>query len=427
MTVRINADRLRNDIETLGTVGRVAAGGISRTSFSDDDLRARDWYLGRCAEAGLTVEIDGLGNIVARAQGDDGTAVPVWSGSHIDTVPNGGRLDGALGSLAALECLRTIAESGIELERPVRAVVFTDEEGNYDHLLGSMGMRRGYTPEQLAALSGRDGDRLVDRLTAIGWDTEPATRTRIEPGSVHAFVELHIEQGPNLESRSVDIGVVTSIVGIGGAHVVFTGAADHAGTTPMGKRKDALLAASDFLTRLPARAAEIDPASVVTCGIIGVEPGGANIVPAVARLTLDFRCTDFGRLGELAAALGAEAERVASEHGLAVSWEPDTLVEPVQLDGRVRAVIAEAADGLALGRMDLPSGAGHDAQNMAWIAPTGMVFVPSVDGKSHTPEEDTSWRDIENGANVLLHALLSLAGSDSLSAESAVAGVAEQP
>jgi N-carbamoyl-L-amino-acid hydrolase len=411
VTLWINADRLRTDVETLGGMGRVAAGGISRTSFSADDLQAREWYLGRCAEARLSVETDGLGNMVVLAPGDDGTAPAVWSGSHIDTVPNGGRLDGALGALAALECLRTIAEAGIELPHPVRAVVFTDEEGNYDHLLGSVGIRRGYTLEQLSELHGRDGEGLVDRLAEIGWDLEAATRTAIDPGSVRAFVELHIEQGPNLEADGIDIGVVTSIVGIGGAEVDFAGAADHAGTTPMAKRKDALLAAADFLTGLPALAARIDLSAVVTCGIVSVEPGGANIVPGIAHLTLDFRSPDVAKLHELAAAIEAEARAVADGHGISVSWRQDALVEPVVLDDDVRTVIADAVDRLGLTRMDMPSGAGHDAQNMAWIAQTGMIFVPSINGKSHTPEEDTSWHDIENGANALLQSLLSLAGA----------------
>jgi N-carbamoyl-L-amino-acid hydrolase len=411
VTLRIDADRLRADIEELGGLGRVAAGGISRTSFGEADLRAREWYLRRCAEAGLRVETDGLGTMVVRGPGDDGSAPAVWSGSHIDTVPNGGRLDGALGSLAALECLRTLVEAGVDLPHPVRAVVFSDEEGNYDHLLGSVGVRRGYTLEQLSALRGRDGDRLVDRLAELGWDVDAATRTAIDPAGVLSFVELHIEQGPNLEAEGIDIGVVTSIVGIGGAMVEFAGAADHAGTTPMGRRKDALLAASDFLLSLPALAAGVDPAAVVTCGIIGVEPGGSNIVPGRARLTLDFRSPDAGRLRELAAALEARAGEVADAHGIEVSFSPDALVEPVALDEGVRGVIADAVDALGLSRTDLPSGAGHDSQNLAWLAPTGMIFVPSIGGKSHTPEEDTSWGDIANGANVLLQTLLTLAGA----------------
>ncbi len=411
MTLMVNAERLRADIEALGGIGRVATGGLTRTTFSPEDAEARSWYLARCAEAGLEVAVDGLGNMIVRAGDDTGSALPVWSGSHIDTVPNGGRLDGALGSLAALECLRTLTEAGIELVHPVRAVVFADEEGNYDHLLGSAGLRRGYTLEQLGELTGRDGDRLVDRLTATGWDVAEATRTRREPGSVHAFVELHIEQGPVMEAAGIDIGVVTSIVGLGGAKVAFVGSADHAGTTPMDRRRDALQAASDFLTLLPDIAAGVSEAAVVTCGLISVEPGSANVVPGIAQLTLDFREPDFGRLQELAARFERAAHEVAGRHGLEVSWRQDTLVEPVLLHAGVREVISSAAASLGLSQMDIPSGAGHDSQNMAWLAPTAMIFVPSINGKSHCPEEDTAWRDIENGANVLLQSLLALATS----------------
>jgi beta-ureidopropionase / N-carbamoyl-L-amino-acid hydrolase len=410
VTMRINADRLRADITELATIGRVAAGGLSRTSFSPADVGARDWFRKRCADADLEVTTDGLGNMVVRA-GAEPPTTPVWSGSHIDTVPNGGHLDGALGSLAALECLRTLTESGVELAHPVRAVVFADEEGNYDHLFGSTGLRRGYTAEQLAELTGRDGDRLVDRLVDLGWDLDAATRTRIEPGSVHGFVELHIEQGPVLERQGTDIGVVTGIVGLSGSRVSFRGSADHAGTTPMDSRKDALGAAAAFLSRLPGLAAEVDEASVVTCGVIGVEPGGANVVPGVANLLLDFRNPRLDRLEQLERAFEAAARRVAEEHGVEVVWQPDRPVEPVPLDPDVRAVIASVVGDLGLSRTDIPSGAGHDSQNMAWIAPTAMIFIPSINGKSHCPEEDSAWSDIENGANTLLNTLVALANS----------------
>ncbi len=409
VTLRINAERLRADIEALASIGRSPAGGISRTSFGPADALAREWYLARCAEAGLTVDVDGLGNMVVRAPSDTGRPAPVCSGSHIDTVPNGGRLDGALGSLAALEALRRISETGIELAHPVRALVFSDEEGNYGHLLGSAGLRHGYGRKQLEELSGRDGDRLVDALVAAGYDLDEATRTRVEAGSIHAFVELHIEQGPIMEERGTEIGVVTSIVGLAGARVEFIGSADHAGTTPLTRRKDALLAASEFLQLLPGIAHDISEAAVVTCGMISVDPASQNVVPGVAHLTLDFRDPDWDRLQQLAAAFEQAARDVARRRGLHASWRPDSMVEPVPLHPEVRAAIAAAADGLGLSRMDIPSGAGHDSQNMAWLAPTAMIFVPSINGKSHCPEEDTSWHDIENGANALLATLLALA------------------
>ena len=412
MVLRVNIGRLRNDLEALRSIGSVETGGVSRTSYSAADLQARRWYLDRCAEAGIEVSVDGLGNMVARGRDEPASQLPVWSGSHIDTFPNGGHLDGALGAIAALECLRRLIEAEVPLKRPVRAVVFADEEGNYQHLIGSSGLARGFTREQLEEMTGRDNDRLVDRLAELGWDLDAATRTRIEHGQIHSFVELHIEQGPVLEASRVDIGVVTSIVGLGGGKVEFQGQPDHAGTTPMTKRKDALLAAADFLTTLPAIAASISDHAVITCGLITVEPGGANVVPGTARLTLDFRDPDAERLRALQAAIARSATEVAARHEVGLNWSPDILVEPVLLDLGIGELIAASAKQFGLSSVDIPSGAGHDSQNIAWLAPTAMVFVPSKDGRSHSPAEDTDWQDIENGANVLLATLVALASEE---------------
>jgi N-carbamoyl-L-amino-acid hydrolase len=409
MSLTVNIERLRHDLETLRTIGRVESGGVSRTSFSPADREARQWYQDRCAEANLVVAADGLGNMVTRAPHESSDRSPIWTGSHLDSVPNGGHLDGALGTIAALECLRRLTEEKISLAHPVRAVVFTDEEGNYAHLLGSTGIAKGFDRLQLEGMTGRDNDRLVDRFADWGWDVDAATRTRVDPGEIRAFVELHIEQGPNLEASGIDIGVVTSIVGLGGGKVQFHGRADHAGTTPMTTRKDALLGAAEFLTTLPKLAASISDDAVITCGLIGVEPGGANVVPGTATLTLDFRDPDLARLRALYEVVERSAFDVAAKHDLTLSWHPDTLVEPVPLDSGIRDLITASAKEFGYSYADIPSGAGHDSQNMAWIAPTAMVFVPSKDGRSHSPAEDTSWEDIEKGANVLLATLVALA------------------
>jgi N-carbamoyl-L-amino-acid hydrolase len=408
MTLQVDGERLRRDMADLAGIGALDTGGISRTAYSAADDAARRWYADRCAEAGLDLRLDGLGNMVAQAPSTS-TATPVWTGSHIDTVPHGGAFDGALGTVAALECVRRIAESGVELSRPVCAVVFSDEEGNYGHLLGSRGLSHGYTAEQLAALTGRDGDRLVDALAGWGWATGEPTATRIEPGSVHAFVELHIEQGPTLEASGTDIGVVTSIVGLGGAVVEFTGRADHAGTTPMPLRSDALLAAATFLTQLPKVAAAVGPNSVVTCGLLRVEPGGANVVPGVAAVTLDFRDPDRDRLATLTREIARAADGAAAATGVTVAWRPDEPIDPMPLAGPIQSVIRDAAVELGLSQVAMPSGAGHDSQNMAHIAPTGMVFVPSKNGRSHSPAEHTEFAAVRNGANVLLSTVLTLA------------------
>jgi N-carbamoyl-L-amino-acid hydrolase len=408
MTLRVDAERLHRDLADLATIGALESGGISRTAFSAEDARARQWYADRCERAGLTLRLDGLGNMVARVPGDaDGPEV--WTGSHIDTVPHGGAFDGALGTVAALECARRIAESGIRLPRPVCAVVFSDEEGNYGHLLGSRGLSHGYTAEQLAGLTGRDGDTLLSALADWTWADGEPTATRLSPAGVHAFVELHIEQGPKLEAAGDQIGVVTSIVGLGGAVVEFTGRADHAGTTPMPLRSDALLAAARFLAELPGVAASIGPDSVVTCGLIRVEPGGANVVPGRATVTLDFRDPDAGRLAALTREIARVAERTVTGTGVTAAWHPEEPIDPMPLADSVRQAIHRSATELGCSHVDLPSGAGHDSQNMAHLAPTGMIFVPSKDGRSHSPAEYTEPADVERGANVLLSTVLALA------------------
>jgi hydantoinase/carbamoylase family amidase len=406
----VDADRLRGDLETLGRIGRAPGAGITRTSFSRSDMQAREWYQASCRAAGLDVRVDAVGNMFAGA-GSDAGAAAVWSGSHIDTVPDGGAFDGAVGAVAALECVRRIAEEGISLSRPVRAVVFADEEGNYSHLFGSSALTRGFDEQQLRAMVGRDGDHLVDALAAGGWDLAALSDTRVDPESVYAFVELHIEQGPRLEAMATQIGVVNSIVGLGGAVVEFYGRADHAGTTPMTGRQDPLLAAADLIAAMPAIAASVSDVAVATCGRVDTSPGSANVVPSLARLTLDYRDPDAVRLGTLGARLEEKTAQAASGHGVRYAWIPEVPIAPVELDSRIRSAIDRHADGLGLSTRAMPSGAGHDSQNMATIAPTGMIFVPSKGGRSHCPDEDTEWTDVTNGANVLLNTLLELATS----------------
>lgn len=411
MTISVNGERLVADLQELGRIGRVPAGGLSRTSFSAADTEARSWYLARCAEAGLEAEVDGIGNIIVSAPGSPRDVPAVWSGSHIDTVPNGGQFDGALGSIAALECLRRIHEEGLALARPFRCVVYTDEEGNYGHLLGSSALARGFSLAELEAMTGRDGDRFTDALTAAGGSVEAATQTRLGAGQLHATVELHIEQGPVLEERGHLIGVVTGIVGLGGGTVTFRGRADHAGTTPMTLRKDALNAAGALLVALPALAAGVSDRAVITAGMISVEPASANVVPEIARVTLDFRDLVAERVAALADAITDAATSVAREHGLEVEIDFEPTIAPSPLDQTVQDIIADAAAAREFSFSPLPSGAGHDSQNMATLAPTGMIFIPSIGGRSHCPEEESSWQDVQNGANVLLDTVLRLAGS----------------
>lgn len=406
---RVDGLRLRRDLAELAAIGLTDSGGVSRASYSPADSLARQWYADRCAEAGLTLWRDGLGNMFAQRGQRTASTAPVWTGSHLDSVPDGGRFDGALGSVAALECVRRLAELDLDLVRPVRAVVFADEEGSYGHLLGSRGVVDGYTADELIAMTGRGGDRLLDALAGCPWTQGLPTETRVSPSEIHAFVELHIEQGPKLEAAAADIGIVTSIVGLGGGTVEFVGRADHAGTTPMTQRRDPLQAAAAFLSELPRIAASVSDIAVITCGAITVKPGAANVVPGLARLTIDFRDPDAGRLRQLATAIAAAADRAAAICGTEAAWFLDPLVEPAPLDQGIQSAVAHATRQLGLTGLEMPSGAGHDSQNLARITPTGMIFVPSAAGRSHSPAEHTAEADVENGANVLLATLIQLA------------------
>ncbi|MBB5787034.1 Zn-dependent hydrolase [Jiangella mangrovi] len=406
----IDGARLRATLETLATFGAEPSGGVSRTSFSPADAAARAWLRDQCEASGLSQRTDGIGNIVVTVPAPDASEqAAVWTGSHIDSVPDGGRFDGALGSMAALEVVRRLAETRVPLRRPVEMVVFADEEGCYHHLLGSTALVRPYAADELERLRGRDGDRLVDALDALGWDVAAATRTTVPPGTVHAFVELHIEQGAVLESAGTDLGVVTSIVGMGGGALEFIGRADHAGTTPMRLRRDPLRGAGEFLAGLPAVTASISETAVATCGIIAVEPGGANVVPSLARLQLDFRDVRRSSIEALESALVDAARRAAAAHDLEVRYTRDSITDPAPLDPRIQDLIESVASAQGHSTRRMPSGAGHDSQNMSRIAPTGMIFIPSTGGRSHSPAEHSSWEDIERGANVLLRTIVALA------------------
>ncbi|WP_026820624.1 Zn-dependent hydrolase [Arthrobacter castelli] len=409
----IDAQRLKTDLINLGNIGRRPSGGLGRTSFSAEDAAARQWYFDRCAEAGLEVTVDGIGNLIVSSpvadELTDPTRPAVWSGSHIDTVPDGGAFDGALGSIAALECLRRIHEEGMALARPVRCIVYADEEGNYAHLFGSRAITRGFPRSELEALTGRDGDRFVDTFTAAGGDVDRAANTVLPEGTIDSSVELHIEQGPTLEARGIDIGVVTGIVAVGGGTITLRGRSDHAGTTPMNARKDAGVAAGALLASLPDVAAGISERAVITSGIVTFAPGGANVIPQAAHVTVDFREPTAEGIAALESSLIARAKEIAAEYGLDVDIDFEQSVPPAPLDEQVQSIITAAAEERGLSQVPIHSGAGHDSQNIATVAPTGMIFVPSIGGRSHCPEENTDWDDVANGGQILLDTIIGLA------------------
>lgn len=405
--LRINLARLRQDLEDLGEIGKTPERGVWRSSFSEADLEARRWYLQRLQDAGLQHWVDAAGNIYGRV-GEGSPAV--IAGSHIDSVPNGGRFDGALGVMAAFECLRTIKDHGVHTKLPIEAVAFTDEEGRFGGFVGSYALIGQMPYEEVMRRRDLRGVPLAEAMHAVGLDPARIAAARRDPNDIKAYVELHIEQGPILESLNVPIGVVQGIVAGSRTWITFRGRADHAGTTPMSMRQDAFLGAAEFGLR--ARDMVLTEGSGTTVGTVGVlelKPGASNIVPESAFLTLDLRDISWDVLQRLLERTRLIAHEVAEKWGLEVTVERMRVSEPAQMSPHLQAIIAEAAKELGLKAHWMNSGAGHDAQVMAKIAPAGMIFVPSRQGRSHSPAEHTDWDQIENGANVLLHTLLRLA------------------
>lgn len=405
--IRIDPARLMGDLEALGAIGRTPEGGVSRPSWSEADLQARHWLMERIAAAGMEPRVDAAGNIFGRWQPG---SPAVLVGSHIDSVPNGGMLDGALGVLAGLECLRRIKEEGVRLRHPLELVAFTDEEGAFGGFFGSYAFTGVLKGEEIPNIRDSGGLRILDAMARHGMDARQAPRAYRDPRDMRAYVELHIEQGPVLESRGIPIGVVEAIVGIRRYGITFRGRADHAGTTPMQDRKNALLGAADLVLRGHHLVlTEGTPASRVTVGLLQLKPAVANIVPAEAYLTYELREQSAEGLRVLADKSRALAAEVASTWGLGVSIQTILEIDPVPMAEEVQAAIVSAADALGCTQVRLPAMAGHDAQVVGRVARAGMIFVPSKAGRSHSPLEFTADEDVERGANVLLQTLLKLA------------------
>ena len=409
MPIAISLPRLKSRIEALSRFGRNPDGrGITRSCWSPAHEEARAWLLARMKEAGLATTVDPAGNTFGRLGGGGPT---VMTGSHIDTVPQGGPLDGALGVLAGLECLHAIREAGITTRRPLVVAAWSDEEGRYGSLFGSRAFTGKLDPKLVGGLRAADGERLVDAMARAGFDAQKAHKAACDPATLSAYVELHIEQGPNLEAERIPIGVVEGIVGIRRNRLIVVGEPDHAGPTPMARRKDAFLGAAEYALR--AREHVVTKGSgrsVTNFGRIEIEPGVSNIVPARAVLLQEIRELDPKILARLDRECLALARAVARRRGLRVNVEPMSRTEPARCAPRVLAAVERAATALGLASKRMPSGAGHDAQNLASITDAGMLFIPSRGGRSHRPDEMSDWKAIERGANVLLHTLLDLAG-----------------
>jgi N-carbamoyl-L-amino-acid hydrolase len=409
----VDVERLRCEIAELARIGRSEDDlGIYREAFSPADMEARAWIEERGRSTGLETSRDGAANVFLRLPGTQDLPA-VFIGSHLDTVPGGGALDGALGVLVGLECVRRLREEGLRPRHPIEVVAFADEEGRFGGLFGSQALCGELTPEKIHGAADLAGVRLVDAMREHGLHAMDALHARRDPASIHGYLELHVEQGPVLDGLGVPVGIVEEITGVRKWAVRLLGNADHAGTTPMGLRRDAFLGLAEFAGEIGRILEEHGGEnSVATVGRVDLTPGAANTVSSRAEFSLDFRDTDAATLDEIADAFRRALSAIARRRGLMFEFDVLSEVEPQPCDaGMIELLESSARDrGLRCHRM--PSGAAHDAQMLAHLTRVGMIFVPSKDGRSHSPAEWTHMADIEAGANVALEALTRLAMLD---------------
>ena len=407
MDIKVNFDRLKKDIESLSQIGRDPQGGITRPSFSKADLEARDWLKGRIESSGLALGEDGAGNIFGRIGGEGKT---IMAGSHIDTVINGGMFDGSIGVLSALECLRRIKEENIPHSKPLEVASFTDEEGNLSgDFLGSRAFTGLLDQEILEKGLTQFGVPLAEILEGTNFTIQSIMEAHEQRPDIEAFIEIHIEQGPVLETENKTIGIVDGIAGKHYRWCSFAGKASHAGTTPLELRQDAFLGLADFALKSTQHVATENYGSMVTIGRVSVRPGAFSIVPGQVDFSFEFRSQSKKTLEELKKHLFSLAEDVASTRGLEFGSKLVDETEPVSIPARIQDIMKDECENLGYSSMTLPSGAGHDVQILASVAEPGMIFIPCVDGISHSPQEMIQWEDLEKGANLLLQVLIRLA------------------
>jgi beta-ureidopropionase / N-carbamoyl-L-amino-acid hydrolase len=402
--LRVNAPRLLEYLKALSEFGRNPQGGVSRIAYGDADLKGREYVMGLMRAAQLDVSVDAAGNLVGTRPGSDPALKPILLGSHIDSVPEGGNYDGDVGSLAAIEVAQRLAEGKVTLRHPLKVIIFQNEEGG---TIGSEAIGEGLS-DKVLNLTSQSGKTMRDGIKFLGGDPARLAEVRRQPGSIGGYLELHIEQGGVLEREKINIGVVEGIVGILHSDVTIEGLANHAGTTPMDQRHDALLAAAKFIETVNRVVTSVPGRQVGTVGKVQVSPGAYNIIPGKVVLGLELRDLDAAKVQMLFERIRSEAEQIGNSNGTRFSFSDPVITRPALTDPRFRQTIDETAKSLGLITKLMQSGAGHDAQEIARIGPVGMIFIPSVGGISHSPKEFSRPKDIENGANVLLQTLMKL-------------------
>jgi len=398
-------ERMEQRIQALSRFGANPEGGVSRVAFSEADLEGRRYIKVLMQDAGLEVRVDTAGNIIGRRAGSEDTLPPIIFGSHIDSVPGGGNYDGDVGVIGAIEVIELLNEHGIQTRHPIEVVSFTDEEGG---LTGSRAMTGKLTDAALEVVS-HSGMTVREGIEHVGGDPDRLDLAARSPGDLTAFVELHIEQGAMLDAENIDIGVVEGIVGIRWWDILIEGMANHAGTTPMKRRRDAMVSAAELTLAINRIANDLAGRQVATVGRIQAFPGAPNVIPGKVTMSLEIRDLDADKMQHVFDLITVEADRIGNARSTPIHFsELDVASLPAPTDERMRSIIASAADVLGLSYRLMASGAGHDAQDMAVIAPTGMIFVPSVNGISHSPDEFTTAEDMANGASVLLQTVLAI-------------------
>ncbi len=408
--LRVNGARLLQRLRELGQFGALEGGGTNRLALSDADRAARDWTVQQMRDLGMEVQIDAIGNVVATYAGTEAGTLPVMTGSHIDTVRTGGLYDGNYGVMAGLEVIATLRDAGLRTRRPIQVAFFTNEEGArfQPDMLGSLVMVGGMPLEEALETKAVDnGARLGDELQRIGYaGSAPAGAPK-----VHRFVELHIEQGPVLEQEGFDIGVVEGVQGICWMELTFDGTSNHAGTTPMALRHDAGMCAMRVAAFVAELVQHMGGRQLGTVGAVQLKPNLINVIPSQAVMTVDLRNTDGALLQQAQAQVLAFARKLAAESGVRFSHRQLADFAPVAFDAVLVNSVQQHAQALGLSTLRMPSGAGHDAQMLARVCPTAMVFVPSAGGLSHNVREHTEAVQLEQGANVLLQVLVDAANS----------------
>jgi allantoate deiminase len=401
-------ERIKNDIENLSEFNATPGQGLTRFSLTKEDRGARDYLKSELKKLDVEIYEDAAGSLVARREGTDKDAPVIMIGSHFDSVKNGGNFDGPAGVIMALEILRVLDENKIKTKYPLEFVAMIEEEGGRfgGGVFGSRAMTGQVDYQELLEFKDEAGISMAEAFKDFGFDPKKIKEAKRDPEKLKAFIELHIEQGPVLENEKKDVGIIDFIVGINQIRVKVEGRADHAGTTPMNMRKDALSSAAELISEIKNFALEAGSGTVATVGSLEVKPGAANIVPAEVEFSVDIRSKELNCIKEVRNKIDQALSDIKSEYDLSYSVKDMLMVEPVELSQEIFKSFKEEAKNLDLNAREMISGAGHDAMIMAAITDVGLIFVPSKDGRSHTPEEWTDYEDLQKGIELIYHTVL---------------------